>query len=370
MIKQELAEIKKNTKETNNCISKIAGCYVDTEKNKKACYIKSFYALTEEEQYKYFELFQKGLSGKINKNHINMEFPKKAYEEQGIQPFLYRIVKDGLKNEELVQILFDKIIETYDYPDNYYILIGYGDYDVPLKGKDKFSQDESEEVYSFIDCLICPMKQSKAGLAYNSKQDMIENAMRNMMIEMPVHGFLFPAFNDRSSDINALLYFTKKPEEINDGLINNLLTCNTPQTVNEQKDNFINAVEEGSGSTTFDQAVSLCQNVNEINIMENEKKDMVMDKSTTARILSQFNSSQINQIEDVLTAKSEDKEIHLTNMPGGDGNLEIKSGKAKIKLPIELADYISVEKKDGVNCIIIKTNDDIVVNGITVSHNS
>lgn len=64
----------------------------------------------------------------------------------------------------------------------------YGNYDVPVKGKDKASQWESEEVYRFLICAVCPVSGDyEAG--------------------KPECGFLFPAFNNRSTDLDGVCLY-------------------------------------------------------------------------------------------------------------------------------------------------------------------
>ena len=75
MNKKEISEIKKQFSPNNCAITRICGCYVDGEKNKKTELKEAFLSLSEEEMFKYFEIFKKTLSGTIGKNLINMEFP-------------------------------------------------------------------------------------------------------------------------------------------------------------------------------------------------------------------------------------------------------------------------------------------------------
>ena len=39
----------------------------------------------------------------------------------------------------------------------------------------------------------------------------LRSAESDWLVEMPITGFLFPAFNDRSTDLHSMLYFKKKP---------------------------------------------------------------------------------------------------------------------------------------------------------------
>ena len=68
MNKKEISEIKKQFSPNNCAITRICGCYVDGEKNKKTELKEAFLSLSEEEMFKYFEIFKKTLSGTIGKN--------------------------------------------------------------------------------------------------------------------------------------------------------------------------------------------------------------------------------------------------------------------------------------------------------------
>ena len=75
MNKKEISELKKQFTPDNCTISRICGCYVDSEKEKRLEMRESFLSLSDEEMFKYFEIFKKTLSGTIGKNLLNLEFP-------------------------------------------------------------------------------------------------------------------------------------------------------------------------------------------------------------------------------------------------------------------------------------------------------
>ena len=96
---------------------------------------------------------------------------------------------------------YQRIIDMYDYTGNYLILLVYSAYDVPGKTNDNILMDDaSEEVYRFILCSICPVNLSKPGLSYNNETNQIQKRIQDWVVSMPMNGFLFPAFNDRSTD--------------------------------------------------------------------------------------------------------------------------------------------------------------------------
>lgn len=117
---------------------------------------------------------------------------------------------EKLADDETVDSFYNKVIENYEYGENYYIILIHSAYDVPGKASDNEEMfDASEEVYNHILCCICPVKLSEPGLSYNETTNAIEERPRDWWVQTPMTGFLFPAFNDRSSDIHSVLYFSK-----------------------------------------------------------------------------------------------------------------------------------------------------------------
>ena len=103
-----------------------------------------------------------------------------------------------------MEILYEQVADGYPVDYEFAVFVFHGVYDVPLKGKDKESLWESEEVYDFIICTVSPMK------------DKYEPAE-------PVFGFLYPAFSDRSADQEKIDIFHADSEKIEDGLMYKLL---------------------------------------------------------------------------------------------------------------------------------------------------
>lgn len=137
----------------------------------------------------------------------------------------------GLKDETVLEEFYKSVAETYHFGESYYVVMIHCNYDVPGRGSDNLDMDDaSEEVYEFILCCICPVKLSEAGLCYNTQTNRVEERMRDQWIEAPVNAFLFPAFDDRSSNIHSLLYYTKKTEELHEDFINDCIGGPAPMS--------------------------------------------------------------------------------------------------------------------------------------------
>ena len=123
MNKKEVLEIRKQFSPENCAITRICGCYVDHEKEKKMEMKKAFLSLPEEEAFKYFDIFKHTLSGTIGKNLINMEFPLDQELNDGTQKFLMKLKNSKLQDDLLLEEFYDKVVESYEYGENYYIIL-------------------------------------------------------------------------------------------------------------------------------------------------------------------------------------------------------------------------------------------------------
>ena len=206
MYNSDVLEIRKRFKKEKSTIGRITGCYVTGADKKIQTYIDAdFVDLEEAEQFKYIEILKKGLSGVLGKNLLNLSFAQEE-EGNGAQQALLALRNSELKNADMLEAFYQQVIDTYYCPGNYLILLIHDIYDVMTKTNDKMSLDESEEVYSYILCCICPVNLSKPGLSYHEEENKIANRNRDWVVDMPDAAFLYPAFNQRSADVNEVLY--------------------------------------------------------------------------------------------------------------------------------------------------------------------
>ena len=248
MNKREISEIKKQFKKDNNAITRICGCYVDAEKQIKTTLKEAFFALSEEEIFKYYEIFKKALSGGIGKNLHNLEYSIHDEGPDSAHELLMKLRDEKLADDETVDTFYNKVIENYEYGENYYIILIHSAYDVPGKASDNEEMfDASEEVYNHILCCICPVKLSEPGLSYNETTNAIEERPRDWWVQTPMTGFLFPAFNDRSSDIHSVMFYTRDTKTPHAEFMESGLGCGTKLTATEKKLTFQSIVKEVIG---------------------------------------------------------------------------------------------------------------------------
>ena len=238
MTKKDVLELKRRFKKSECTFTRLCGCYVNGEKEIVLNIGETFLNLEEEEFYKYLDIAKKTLSGTVGNNLLELNFPLEEEEPGGKQQFLMGLRESGLKNEGLLESFYQHIIDTYDYAGNYLILIFHDAYDVMRKTSDNNKLDESEEVYEYLLCAICPVTLSKPALGYLESENRIGPRIRDWVVGAPENGFVFPAFTDRSTDIHSIMYYTRNPKDPHPEFMELGLGCDPKPTATEQKETF------------------------------------------------------------------------------------------------------------------------------------
>ncbi|MCI9144631.1 MAG: DUF4317 domain-containing protein [Lachnospiraceae bacterium] len=404
MTKKEIAEIKKLLTPKNCSITRICGCYVDGEKNKKTELKQAFLALPEEEMFKYFEILRKVLSGTLGRNLLTLEFPL-ALEMAGTadaapenlpglpdntdseaapasvrtdtdipgntHEFLLRLRDSRLKDDTLLEAYYDKIIESYEYVGNYLILIIHDVYDVPGRTTDGLEmEDASDEIYEYILSCICPVELSKPGLSYDAEENTFRNRTRDWVVSLPEAGFLFPAFTDRSADIHSLLYYSKNSEELKEGFVEQLFGCPLPLSADSQKETFQTLIEDTLGD---DCDIEMVKNIHDrfTELAEEHKEapePLVLDKNEVKTILADSGvaNDKLDEFDRHYEETAGENTSLLMSNVMNTRSFEVKTPDIVIKVNPERTDLIETRRIDGRECLVIELDGGVVVNGIAV----
>ena len=244
MRKKDILELKKRLKKDHCTFTKMCGCYVNGEKHVILKFRETFLNLEEDEYFKYLDIAKKVLSGTIGNNLLELNFPLNEDLTNENQLSLIKLKSSQLKDDTLLDNFYNSIIDNYDYTGNFLILIFHDAYDVITKTKDNMKLDESEEVFEYILCAICPVSLSEPGLRHFEDVNKIKARVRDWVVENPTNGFVFPAFINRSSDINSVMYYTKNAKDPHPELMENTLGCTSRQTAILQKESFQAIIKE------------------------------------------------------------------------------------------------------------------------------
>ncbi len=307
MNKKEVLELKRRLKKDQATFTQLVGCYVDANHEKVCKFGGKFLTLEDEEYYKYLEISNKVLSGTIGNNLLNLSFPIEEEEVGGRQQILMALRDCDLQDEGLLDTYYDLVIDTYDEVGNYLILLYLDSYDVMTRTNDNINVDESEEVYKYLLCAICPVTLSKPGLGYLEGEKRIGPRIRDWVVGAPQTGFLFPAFNDRSTDIHSTLFYTKNTKEPHSEFMANGLGCGVERTATEQKmafhsivRNVLGAEDENTDEVMLDIQQNLSDMIDEYEETHDSEDDpFILDNDAVEKVLTECHVSEekISRIE-------------------------------------------------------------------------
>lgn len=385
MDKKSINELRRRLKKDYCSFTKMCGCYIDDQKNKVTNLDEIFLNLEDEEYFKYLEIAKKVLSTNLGNNLLELDFPLEEEKPGGHQQFLMGLKKSALNDEGLLNTFYDMIIEKYDSMGNYLILLFHDRYDVMTKTSDNMKLDESEEVYEYIICAICPMVLSKPGLGYNKTEQRIGTLNREWMVGMPETGFVFPAFIERSTDIHSVLMYTADSKNPHQEFITDILGCKIKQTFAQKQDLLCEMVAE---ATDVEVVKDIMESVNielaqisdsepdEVEISQEHVADALeyagLGETKATEIgreyISTLKEEELPLLGDLVTNKAakvvkdnnekvflkeEIKELNrkIEEMTGTGGDIIIKVNAAKKEL-------IRRENINGQNCVVIPVFED------------
>lgn len=373
MNKKEVAEIRRQYVPERCTISRICGCYVDAEKNIKTTMKEAFLSLPEDDAFKYFTIFKKTLSGTVGRNLVNLDFPLEEEHEGGHQEFLLKLRNSKLKDDALVEEFYNRIIDTFPFGENYYIILIHVAYDVPGKATDGTEMyDASDNVFEYLLCSLCPVHLSKPGLGYNEAKNCIENRIQDWIVDQPMKGFLFPAFNDRYTDIHSMLYYTKNATDLQEDFLKNMFGCTRiPLDADSQKETFNCLIADTLGT---DCDYSVVKNIHEIlnekiEEFKNSPEPLELGKQDVRRLFedSGVPDSRMEDFDQCYDEEVGEQTTFLATNIASSRKFNIETPDVVVKVNPEAADLVETRIIDGRQCLVIAINEHVEVNGISIA---
>lgn len=216
MNKKEILELRKTFRPEECNISRIATCYVTSEKEKILEKSQAFLSLPEEEAFKYFDILKQALSGTVGKNLYTLKTNSIHPADESPQK-LETLRKYHMNDEGMLTDLFDSIIGSYDSSENYLIIVVNGLYDIPgVTSDDQELEDASDEVYSYILTCICPVELDEPGLSIDCTKPAILDKDANPFVivyrtnDPATYGKAFTCFSEKTVKIEQSCIFDYK----------------------------------------------------------------------------------------------------------------------------------------------------------------
>ena len=369
MTEKEIGEIRRRVRRERSNMTAIYGCFVNEQKEIVTEYRQSMAMMSENEADRYFGLMKRILSGTLGKNLLDITFRTAQVADSPEHKLLMDLCGTALKDDEKRLQLYRKIIETTHLDTGYLILLGCDTYDVPFKNKD---EGDSGEVYTYVMCAVCPVKQTKAALHYVAESKEFQDGGISQVAQAPALGFLFPAFDDRATNIYNAMFYTRDVKTAHAELIDALFQVEAPKAAAEQKKSF-----EALLSTSLDSECSMevMQNVHDqlcqcIELHKEAKTPETLmvskEQVKSALVASGVSENRIAKFSvDYDEVFGFEADLHPKNIIDNK-KFEVRTPDVSIKVDPSRSDLIETRVIGGVKYILICADEDVEVNGVSI----
>ncbi len=370
---REIGEIRRRIRRDKSNMTALYGCYVNGQKEIISSFRQSTGMMPENEAEKYFGVMKRALSGTVGKNLIDICFQTAQVADSPEHKLLMQLRDTNLQDDDLRMAFYQKVIESVNFQESYVILLGCDSYDVPFKSKDDQVQaDASSEVYRYILCAVCPVKQTKPSLRYVAEEKAFHDGGLAQEICAPEIGFLFPAFDNRSTNIYNALYYTHSAKENNQGFVDAVFHTPIPQPAAQQKKSFealLGTALSDSCSLEVVQTVheQLCERI-ALHKESRSPEALLISKEEVKSALNACGVPEKNVAKfsvDYDEAFGFEAQLHPKNIIDHT-KVEITTPDVSIRVDPSRSDLIETRVIGGVKYILICADENVEVNGVPI----
>ena len=373
MNEREISEIRRRFRPDRNNITHVRGCYVNEQREIVSEFYQSIALLPQTESEELLATLKKALSVTLGKNLIDIEFRTRQVAEGEEHRLLMALRNSDLHDKEALHAFFQKVIASVSMEGSYMILLTCDSYDVPYKGSDDEDFAEgSDEVYRYILCAVCPVKLTKPALTFHAHENAFCRLSVDHMVAPPQLGFLFPAFDERSTNLYGALYYCKDAGDNHKEFVDAVFNAPIPMPAKAQKETFetlLGETLEEECSYEVVQAVQdqLCTAIaahKEAKI----RQPLTVDADAVCRFLTDSGvSSQrtraFSQRYD--EAFGPDAALSPRNLVDTK-QTQLSTSDVKIQVDPRRGDLVQIRLIDGERCIVIRAEEGVEVNGVPV----
>ncbi len=373
MNEKEIAELRRRFRADKSSISRVRGCYVNEKREIISQFDQSLGILGQTESEQLLSTLRKTLSGTLGKNLLDIPFDTRQVVEGDQHKLLMTLRNSALRDEEAVSAFYQRVIQSLDLEGNYLILLVQDDYDVPYRSKDDQRQDDaSSEVFRYILCSICPVKQTKEALSYYVYENAFHSISADWVVSAPEMGFLFPSFDERSTNLYDALYYCKDTSQTHPDFVEAVFHAPAPMPAAEQMETFQALLEDTLSDECRYQVVQSVHGQLREMIEEHKankvEEPLVVDKGTVRRVLEHSGVSEEHveafeeRYDDAFGADADLSPRNLVDTK----QLEITTPDVTIKVSPDRGDLVETRLIDGARYILIRAEEGVAVNGVPI----
>ncbi|MGO5050362.1 DUF4317 domain-containing protein [Dysosmobacter sp. Sow4_B12] len=373
MNEKEIAELRRRFRQDKSSITHVRGCYVNENREIISEFDQSLTLSRQEDAEKILAVLRKTLSGAVGRNLLDIEFDTRQVVEGDEHRLLMALRDSRLADQEAVHALFRRVIASLDLAGNYLILLAYDAYDVPYRSKDGQRQDDaSDQVFTYILCAVCPVKLTKDALSYYIQENQFRSVEADWVVAAPEVGFLFPAFDDRATNLYNALYYTRDISQSHPDFVDALFKSQVPMPAAVQKETFqsiLGDTLEEECRYEVVQAVhdELCGMI-AAHKESKEEDPLVISKVTVKQVLHECGVSpdHVERFEEQYDRQfGPEADLPPRNIVD-EKQLEVKTPDVTIKVSPERSDLVETRVIDGRRYILIRAEEGVEVNGVQI----
>ena len=374
MIDKELSELRRRFRADRTAISHIYGCYVSPLGEILAEFDESLTLLPVTEQEKYLDLLRKGVSGTLGRTLSELSFTTAQVQSGEEHGLLMKLLGEKLNQAETRHTLFEKISGSLRLPETgYLILLATDVYDVPFRGKDgSLNADSGDTQFSYLVCAVCPVKETKPVLRYDPAEKSFHGRGVDCVAGNPELGFLFPAFDDRATNLYGALLYNRSKENSYEDFIEAVFHTRPPMAVGVQKDTFrevlVEALDEECSPEVVQTVHTQLREMAAVHKEAHVPEPLTVSREELSEVLEHTGISEPKMA--AFRVKYEEAFGVDASMPPQNlintAQLEYKTPDVVIKVNPDRQDLIQVRELGGVRCVVIAADEGIEINGVNV----
>lgn len=373
MNEKEVAELRRRLRPDKSNIAYIRGCYVNERKEIISQFNESLTMMPVEDGEKYLSFFRKVLTGSIGRNLLDLSFETQQVVSGEEHKLLMTLRDSRLEDENAVQMFFSRALQSLDLEGNSLILLTYNTYDVYYKGKDDVVQeDSSSEQFRYLLCAVCPVKETKPSLNYINRESRFHIQAAGQVVGMPELGFMFPAFDDRATNIYNALYYTKNIEENHAGFVDTIFKTPVPMPAMVQRETFQTmlgeTLEEECSLDVIQSVQDHLSQMIEVHKESREVEPLTVSKKGIRAVLaaSGVSDERAEAFDERFDAEfGVNTELNPVNLVDTK-RLEVKTPDVVIQVNPERSELVQTRIINGAKCIVIKVSEGVEVNGVPI----
>lgn len=374
MNKKEVSEIKKNLSDNSGffTINSVLTAFIDTDKKVRVCKVRPYTEILSDELDIIRDTLKKVLSTSVGKSFIEYQIPNEQYDQDGIQPLLYNLVKEKFQDDELVENFVNRVAQNIDYTPSFAIISAHCTYTVRVKNKNNDFNEDNTLDYNFMLTAFCQAELSDMGLVFSQDELSKKDNTEFVVSKSANDGFLYPTFSDRSPDVNAIMYYTKTYKKPNLSIIEDILGCEFIMSAQSEKAEFQNILKTVVGDDlNYNVITSVNDKIKEIiDFNKNDTETTTIDKSRLKNILHEVgvDNEKLLALDTVYETSMDKNSFTASNIV--DTKTVISTPEITVNISQEGVQKIHTSNINGRRCIVIDVDDPSVeINGLPTKIN-